>query len=107
MDGYWCPFEPEEWPVKELHDWLSIHIKRDRNVYLDPLSSPPISIGTLSEGKEAITRKLLKLKAPKYVNIMPDEIALTDSETLRLHPAGYSVRAFGISKLRISDGLGE
>ena len=98
MDGFWCHFEPEEWPPRELYEWMSIQIKRNRTVYLDPLCAPPIRLGELTDGKVAITERLRKIQAPKYVDIKPEDVVLTSEEKNRLHPTGFSVRALAISK---------
>ena len=104
MDGFWCNFEPEEWPPQKQCEWLSIHILRDRSVYLDPACSPPIRLGELADGKAAILKQLSKLQAPEHVNTKPEDVVLSEEEKIRLHPTGFSVRALAISKMRHSAG---
>ena len=52
-------------------------------------------------------RDIAKEWGSKYVDIKPDEIVRTDEEKVKLHLAGYSMRAFGISNMRIKDRLDE
>ena len=94
------PFEPPIWAPDVSFEGLTIHIHRDREVYLDPMCSPPIHLGHLSEGKEHLLDRLAELEAPPYADIDPYDVELLPSERERLHPAGYSVRYLAISKAR-------
>ena len=99
-DGLRHPFEPPTWPPDVSFEGLTIHIHRDREVYLDPMCSPPIYLGHLSEGKDHLLGRLAELEAPPDADIDPDDIELLPSERERLHSAGYSVRYLAISKAR-------
>jgi hypothetical protein len=91
------PFEPPTWPPQTTFESLSLYIQ-DRKVYFDPLCAPPIFLGRLSEGRDAILRHLDGLQAPQHIHIDPQTVNLPPAEREQLHPAGFSLRYKVLSK---------
>ena len=98
MKGFELPFEPSTWPPEPPFKWLAIHILRDRSVYLDPTCARPIRLGSLTDGKEALLQRLRGVQAPAHVDVAPGDVELTPTESVELHPAGYSLRGKMIAK---------
>jgi hypothetical protein len=94
------PCEPPTWPPEASYEHLTIHIDRERRVYVDPECAPPIHLGHLSEGKEALLERLDRVHMPPYADLRPDEVKLDPAECEELHPIGYSLRYKEISKAR-------
>ena len=101
---FFAPFEPETWPPKRPFEWLQVDIRRDRSIYFNPIIAPPIRLGMLADGKEALFDRLGKIPQPSFVDVTPQDAKLTDEERVRLHPKGYSLRALVISKMRQNTG---
>lgn len=96
-------FEPRSWPPPLPYDRLAIYIQRDRKVFLDPMCSPPIYLGRLSEGRELLLGKIPSLLPPTHRNITPDEVKFSPKEQEQLHPYGMSVRYKAISKAHLHE----
>lgn len=101
-DEFKHPFEPRAWPPQATFEHLTISIRQDRRVYLDPMCSPPMLLGRLEEGKDALLRRLDQIQCPREAEIGPDDVELSQGEHERLHPYGYSVRYAAISKARFA-----
>ncbi|HEU0292837.1 MAG TPA: radical SAM protein, partial [Anaerolineales bacterium] len=91
-------FEPRAWPASLSYDLLNIRIRKDRQMFLDPMCSSPIHLGSLSAGRDVLLSRILKIPPPAHVNITPDEVVFSLEEQEELHPYGMSVRYKAISK---------
>jgi hypothetical protein len=99
-DEFRHPFEPLSWPPQAEENQLSLRIMYNRKVYMDPMCSQPILLGTLDEGKTGVLGRLARLTPPPYCELMPEEAKLLPDEQEKLHPCGFSLRYLEISKAR-------
>lgn len=92
------PYEPRTWSDLTDYEFLSLRISRMRKVYLDPMCSPIIYLGNLSDGKKSLLGRLASLPKPAHIDLQPQEVELTPDEEEHLHPSGFSLRYKEISK---------
>ncbi|HLF88145.1 MAG TPA: radical SAM protein [Anaerolineales bacterium] len=96
------PFEPRSWPPTATYELLSLRIDRNQKVCLDPLCSPPVFLGKVSDGQETIMERLEYLRMPVYADLQPGEVKISPDEQTQLHPTGFSFRYKEISKKRLA-----
>lgn len=93
------PFEPPAFPPLVDFEYLTLYFRGDSRVMFDPMCAPPILIGSLAEGREALLARLTYIRQPMNSNITPDEVTFNEKESRRLHPGAASVRYQAISRL--------
>lgn len=103
-DDFRHPFEPRTWPVKPPFEHAALYITKDREVCLDPMCAPRVSLGPLSDGKQAILQKLQELPAPKESCLRPEQANLPLAHRDLVHPRAFSVRLKAISSTLYSGG---
>lgn len=86
----------KSWPEPPRLETI-ISIDRHGQVYLDPQCGELIPLGTLSDGKDEILKRLQHVPAPPFSDMLPAEARLPDSDCDLLHPHGHSVRCKAIS----------
>jgi hypothetical protein len=95
------PFEPAAWPP-DPGEPISLRIERDRKVYLDPLCSSPIFLGTIADGRESILKRLAQLSHAPCPNLGPEDVVLAPEEAERLHPCGFSLRYAALTRMNLA-----
>lgn len=94
-------------PSRELSilpsDVICVAIAREGDVFLDPMCAPPMRLGRLEEGRQALEQRASQLPEPPSAELHDWTAHLCEDQEHKLHPSGHSVRYKAMAAMLIAE----